>query len=331
MTLQYDLDWSHGGTDHYFYFDFTRDLSVAGRRFLRQGQVVPLQGIRFVADQTCTVTASALPFTWATAEAWESSFRAWQKLNRRAMSDDEESERAKYLDFKVYFDSQHVEGERGTSTLITSPRPVGHNVGTGSSEVGYEWEYSKIEIPEDLDVTAGGYRIHMIGPNDFTTTNSFGMIHNYALARARPQDEDPNMPVDALGAVGGSYLNQMFDFGGGALQNVIVDVVGDNNEPPYPVGMATNAAGQPTGEFYPGGANFLGAADQHEYARTSIYNNQASSIAANGFLPGALLPLGLLRLKVTNHGSGGLTLKTYVDFVPGNKRGYSTISMLEMN
>lgn len=329
LTLCYQTDVADAGGTTYNYFDFTRDLSVAGRRFLRQGQVVPIQGIRFVANQPVTVTAAALPFTWVTAEAWERSFRAWQKLNRRAMADDEDSEKAKYLDFKVYFDNVHV--SHVSTTDVETPRPIGHETGTGHSETGYEWEYSKISIPEDLDIAMAQYPIHMIGPNSFSGTHSLGVIHNYALARARPQDEDPNMPVDDGGDLGGSYLNLMFDFGGGSLQEVVENVVGENNEPPYPVGMSTNPAGQPTEEYYPGGANFLGAADQHEYARTSIYNNQTDSLEANGYLPGALLPLGLLRLKITNHGSGSLLMKTFVDFVPGERRGYSAISMLEMN
>lgn len=329
MTLAYDTDVSEPSGTIYNYFDFFRDLSVAGRRFLRQGQVLPIQGLRFVANQPCTITASVLPFTWVTAEAWEATFRAWQKLNRRAMADDEDSEKAKYLDFKVYFDNIHRDA--ASIADVETPRPIGHEAGTNRADVGYEWLYSRIQIPEDLDIAQGGYPIHMIGPNDTTGNQSLGIIHNYALARARPQDEDPNMPVDSLGQSAGSYLNLMFDFGGGSLQDVVENVIGDNNEPPYPVGMNLDAAGQPTGEFYPGGANFLGAADQHEYARTSIYNNQTSSLEANGFLPGALAPLGLLRLKVTNHGSGSLLMRTYVDFVPGNKRGYSTISMLEMN
>jgi hypothetical protein len=331
MTLCYDTDVNDAGGTEYFYFDFFRDLSVASRRFLRQGQVLPIQGIRFVADAPCTITAAALPFTWVTAEAWQATFRSWQKLNRRAMADDEHSEKAKYLDFKVYFDDVHQSA--ATSTDVNTPRPLGHEAGTGSSATGYEWDYSRITIPENLDLAAGQYPIHMIGDNDFTGTHSLGVIHNYALARSRPQAEDPNVPVDDGGALGGSFLNLMFDFGGGSLQEVVANVVGENNEPPYPVGMVLDASGQPTEEFYPGGANFLGAADQHEYARTYIYNNAGTGGGgpSNGFLPGALLPLGLLRLRILNQSTGSLTMKTYVDFVPGEKRGYSTISMLEMN
>ncbi len=329
QTLHYDLTIS-GSQTKYFYYDFFRDLSVAGRRFLRQGSVLPLQGIRLVSDQTCTVSVQALPFTWITAEAWEASFRAWQKLNRRAMADDENSEKARYLDFKVYFDSQHRGAASDADT--DTPRPVGHEAGTNRADVGYEWQYSGVQIPEDLDIQQGRHMLYMLGPNDFTGSGQgLGVIHNYALSRSRPQDEDPNVPVDDNGALGGSYLNLMFDFGGGSLQSVINDVVGDNNEPPYPVGMNLDAAGQPTEEFYPGGSNFLGGAEQHEFARTSVYNNQTSGIQANGFLPGALLPLGLLRMKVVNHSEAGLNLNVYADMVPGNKRGYSTISMLEMN
>lgn len=334
MTLHYDLTISDGGATMYYYFDFFRDLSVASRRFLRQGQVLPLQGLRFTADQTCTIQVSALPFTWVTAEAWERTFRAWQKLNRMALAETDESVRAKYLDFKVYFDSLHASAD--SESEVETPRPVGHAAGTGNATVGYEWDYSRIEIPEGLDITHGSYPIHMIGGNDTTGDMSLAVIHNYALARARPQAEDPNLPVDDLGQTAGSYLNLMFDFGEGSLQDVVETVMGQNDEPPYPVGLTTDASGQPTEEFYPGGSNFLGSRDQHVFARTTIYSNRLDAaglpIKASGFLPGALLPLGLLAMKVINHNDlGSVAIDMWADMVPGNKRGYTTISMLEMN
>lgn len=338
QSLYYLLDIPNDPTTKYFYFDFFRDLSVANRRSYRQGSVLPLQGLRFVADQTCTLNVSALPFSWVVAESWEASFRAWQKLNRMAMADDDDSERAKYLDFKVYMDSMHKIAADGTNATIESPQPVGHVSGTAHSEVGYEWQYSVVQVPQDLDLQAGTWSMFMLGDNVTSGTGSgLGMIHNYALARARPPGEDPNVPVDDNGQTGGSYLNLMFDFGGGSLQDVVQNVVGQNNEPPYPVGLMTSAAGQPTEEYYPGGANFLGAADQHEFARTSIYSNRlsktdpATSLQANGYLPGTMLPLGLLKLTVVNHSSGTLNLHVYADMIPGNQRGYMSMSMLEMN
>lgn len=328
MTLNYDLGISPSNTEWY-YFDFFKDLSVASRRGIRQGNVLPLQGLRFVADQTCTIAVSALPFTWVTAEAWEATFRAWSKLNRRALSEDGESVKAKYLDFKVYFDRLHRQHTYESDVHIA--HPSGHEAGTGNSQVGYEWDYSGVTIPEDLDLTAGTWKLHMLGENVTTGVKSLGVIHNYALARARPQAVDPNVPVDDGGDLGGSYLNLMFDMGGGSLQEVVENVVGENNEPPYPVGMETDPTGGPTGEYYPGGANFLGSADQHEFARTSIYNIRDPLILSNGFLPGTLLPLGLLRMKIVNHSEGSLLLTVYADMVPGDRQGYSTISMLGMN
>lgn len=329
MSLNYELLVGAGDTD-YFYFDFFKDLSVASRRGLRQGNVLPLQGLRFTSDQTVTVSVSALPFTWVTAEAWEASFRAWMKLNRRALSEDGDSQAAKYLDFKVYFDQIHV--AHATTAGVTVPQPLGHAAGTGNASVGYEWDYSRIEIPEDLDLAQAAYPLHMIGDNSFSGIHSLGVIHNYALARSRPQAVDPNVPVGDTGDLGSSYLNLMFDFGGGSLQQVIENVVGENNEPPYPVGMETDPAGNPTEEFYPGGANFLGAAAQHEFARTSIYNIRDPLILANGFLPGALLPLGLMQMTVVNHNeTGALSLRVWADMVPGERDGYTTVSMLGMN
>jgi hypothetical protein len=114
----------------------------------------------------------------------------------------------------------------------------------------------------------------MLGPNKFSGTGQgLGVIHNYALSRARPQDEDPNMPVDDNGALGGSYLKLMFDFGGGSLQSVVADIVGANNEPPYPVGMNLDTAGQPTEEFYPGvptSSVLLNSMSSHEHLFTII-------------------------------------------------------------
>lgn len=330
MTMMFESPIS-GNTTEVIYLDLWQCIATLQRRSARQGRVLAVAGIRFCSDKQLTIDVSTLPNTWVTAEAWSATFDAWSKLNRQALAETDDSARARYLDFKVYMDLNHSEAVRNPSAGNYTLLPAGVTFGTGSSDTAYEWDYSKIQFPEDSSVGAVGYPLHMVGENDFSGNESLGVIHNYAISRARPQDHDPNMPVDDLGALGGSYLTTMFDTGSN-LQTVAANVVGENNEPPYPVGLETNAAGSPTGEFYPGGANYLGSVDYWKVAKFAVYSAAASASYGNGFCPGFLAPLGLVKLTIDNVEEGAADLEFFVDLVPGEgPNGILSQSMKEMN
>lgn len=330
LTLFYETAIT-GSTEEIIYLDVWQAIAAVQRRAARQGQVLPIAGIRFNSDKQLTVKVATIPNTWVTAEAWEATFRAWSKLNREALASTDDSARARYLDFKVYMDLLHSDAVRTPTPTLYSLLPTGVVAGVGHASTAYEWDYSKIVFPEDSTVGNLAYPLHMVGPNDLSGNMSLGVIHNYALSRARPMDVDPNMPVDATGALGGSYLVTMFDDGAN-LQPVAANVVGQNNEPPYPLGEETDPAGNPTGEFYPGGANYLAAVDQHRVAKFAVYSAAASAQTGNGFCPGFLAPLGLIKLSIDNLEAGAAAVEFFIDLVPGEgANGILSQSMLEMN
>lgn len=329
LTLHYYLETTiSGGASHFYYYDLWQHISAVSRRLNRQGQDLAISGIRFMSSHTAAISVARISPTWIAYEAWEASFRAWQRLDRLAQESDPDSRmNAKYRDFKVYMDNIHATAGTG----VTTPVPVGVAAGIGNASAAYEWEYSIIQFPEDTGLTA--QRMHMIGPNSTSGTLTLGMIHNYALARERPMSSDPNVPVSSLGAFGDSYLNTMFDFGD-SFDEVIQDAIEQNNEPPYPVGLwPEDAAGNQTGEFYPGGANYMNAISSHEVASTSIYNNQASSLKANGFVGGFIAPLGLVQMEVLNptNDEESYKIDVYIDLLPGPSHGVMGRSMLEGN
>lgn len=331
LTLHYYLETSvDANQTHFYYFDLWQHISAVSRRFNRQGQDLAISGIRFMSSHTAAISVARLPPTWITYEAWESSFRAWQRLDRIAQESNPDSlMNAKYRDFKVFMDNIHASA--ASQSEVSTPVPVGVAAGIGNASAAYEWDYSRIQFPEDTGLTT--QQLHMLGANSTSGTQTLGVIHNYALARERPMSSDPNVPVSSLGAFGDSYLNTMFDFGD-SFDDVIAASIEENNEPPYPVGLwPEDAAGNQTGEFYPGGANYMNSASAHEIASTSIYNNQASTLKANGFVGGFVAPLGLIQMELLNptDSTNSYLIDVYIDLLPGPSHGVMGRSMLEGN
>ena len=122
------------------YLDLSQVASLMNRRFYRQGINWAVAGIK-VINQTGylgSIIVSKLPNTWVMSNAWEKSFRTWQKMNREALSETE-SIRPRFLDFKVYADSTHHVAGFAANLL---PSALGGVFAAG------EWEASKIYIPD---------------------------------------------------------------------------------------------------------------------------------------------------------------------------------------
>ena len=103
------------------YIDLSQVASLVNRRFYRQGLNWAVSGIK-VLSQTGfvgSITCAKLPNTWVMANAWEKSFRAWQRMNTEALSE-AESVRPRFLDFKVYADSDHHTAGYGGNLLPIS-------------------------------------------------------------------------------------------------------------------------------------------------------------------------------------------------------------------
>jgi len=330
LTLEYDLAIS-GSTNELMTADVIQAINISQRRSMRQGNELAIAGIRIVADKQLNVKVSTLPRTWVTAEAWKRAFRVWRELNKMALKEAGDSVVAKYNDFKVYMDSVHSEAARSPTATNYTILPVGHTAGIGSAQTAYNWEYSEIEFPEDSNYGGLGYKLHMVGPDDLVGVQSLGIIHHYALSRSRPLTIDANVPVSAGGGFGDSAFTQAFDFGN-SMEDVVNNLVTENDEPPYPVGWDIDPTNSPTPEFYPGGANFLASVTlSGTVAEIPVYSSAGSALLGQGFIPGFVAPLGLIRFDVTNLEGSACLGTMFIDLVPGDKNGIMARSMMEMN
>ena len=74
------------------YIDIFREASKLSRKFLRQGQLAAIGNIRITMPPASSavgsaVYISAMQNTWVTSNAWEKSFRMWDKQQREAIAD----------------------------------------------------------------------------------------------------------------------------------------------------------------------------------------------------------------------------------------------------
>jgi len=302
------------------YLDLSQVASLMNRRFYRQGINWAVAGIK-ILNQTGylgAVVVSKLPNTWVMSNAWEKSFRTWQKMNREALSE-AESVRPKFLDFKVYADPTHHAAGYAANLL---PSALGGVFAPG------EWEASKIYIPDTTTPgTVDTRELVATGPNfpgaGASGYNAVSLIEGYAASRGLPYPEDPNAPADADSASGVAPQNWMaalFNEGNTQDSAVLDDMIGENNQAPYPFeGDGTNTDTQ-----YPGGANQGSGLQIHD-----VENITATTLGGTTRLKGGNFPCGLIRFDMTNSGSTS-NLIIQVDLVPGNHRGYLCEPMTEM-
>ena len=128
------------------YIDLSQVASLLNRRFYRQGMNWAVSGMKVYSGTPGTITVSKLPETWIMSNSWEKSFRTWQRLNNEAL-EEAESIRPRFLDFKIYADSEH-HAIGFANNLLPS------NVLGGTPMQPGEWESSKIVIPR-TDSTTG--------------------------------------------------------------------------------------------------------------------------------------------------------------------------------
>jgi len=304
------------------YIDLSQVASLVNRRFYRQGLNWAVSGIK-VLSQTGfvgSITCAKLPNTWVMSNAWEKSFRAWQRMNNEALSE-AESVRPRFLDFKVYADSDHHAAGYGANLL---PLALG-----GSYTVG-EWSPSKIYVPTALNATAAqttDFELIAAGAS-FPGVGASGLpavslIEGYAASRALPNVLDPNTPADADDASGTTPENWMaalFNDGNTQTQEVIDDMTTENNLAPYPF----ENDGTAIDTMYPGGANQGTGLQIHD---VNYISN--TTIGGQTHIKGGNFPCGLVRFDITNSGDTS-NLILQIDLMPGSHRGYLAESMTEM-
>lgn len=319
---------STGNTGTY-YIDLSQVASLVNRRFYRQGVQWAVANFKLKSLQSGSVQIGKLPNTWIMSNAWEKGFRTWQRLNDEA-SDESQSIKPKFLDFKIYADATHHAAGVGANLIPVDYDGTEYTTGT--------WDMSKMIIPK-TDGTGGVSQREIIavgpnypGPAVGSGHNAVSLVDGYAASRGLPNVKDPNMPADA-GSVdvvaAENWMQATFNEGTDQDHEVIEDLLLDNNIAPYPFENGDDGAGGVyTDTMYPGGANQAPTLEWHD--TVEIYS--ASGIAGAGVGTqngkGGMFPCGLIRIDWTPEVSANLVLQ--VDLVPGPHRGYLCAPMTEM-
>jgi len=314
-------------TETHNFIDLSQCASLVNRRFYRQGINWAVSGIKLLSEPfnqgnlAGQVTVQKLPETWVMSNAWEKSFRSWQRMNNEAL-EETESIRPRFLDFKIYADSVHHAAGFGANLL-----PL--NV-SGLATPG-EWEPSKVYIPTAISASAAqtnDFELVAVGANfpgaGFSGLNSVSLIEGYASSRGLPNVLDPNTPTDADDASGSTPHNWMAAlFNDGLVQTseVVEDMQTENNIAPYPF----ENDGVNVDTMYPNGANQLSGLQIHDFELIT-----GTTIGGTTRLKGGMFPCGLIDIVITNSGTEDVTHKIVLDLVPGSHRGYLCEPMTEM-
>jgi len=311
------------------YVDLAQVHSLVNRVSARQGFEYVVQSIEIgvQAGGTFNACIMRLPEHWPCVNAWEKTMRLWlEQQNETAEEAGLESTVARYRDFKIHFDTDHITAGFGANLI-----PAGFKLDDPASTVdAYEWDPSVVVIPNDAVVgTTTEVSLMMLG--DDVGANRAGMIKAYADSRARPQVQDPNIVQVATGGLFG----EMFDVG--MDDETIVDNFQDsNNEPPYLIYKGS------ADEAYPGGS-FQGASfgSQLDGQFVDILGVNAGQNYNSDTCPGFVAPCGLI--KINYHATGvslpspspaggmpfGLWMK--ITLAPGSYKGVLAQSMQEAN
>ncbi len=310
------------GTTGEFTVDLSQISSLLNRRFYRQGINWAVAGIKIHSTKRGVVFVKKLPNTWVLSNAWEKSFRAWQRMNKEALSE-AESVRPRFLDFKVYADSVHHSAGFGANLLPLSA--------TVQFTPG-EWEPSEIYTPNgpNFPGNTNNFEIIATGANfpgaGASGLDAVSLIEGYAASRGLPNIRDPNTPDDALDADGSTpenWLSAMFNEGTDRDSEVLEDMITKNNLAPYPF----ENDGVNLDTMYPNGANQGSGLQIHDFSLLTT-----TSIGGISRLKGGNFPCGLMRfdwtVDVEEPTNGSLTIQ--LDLVPGHHRGYLCQPMTEM-
>lgn len=305
MTFYVPTPVVNAGLTGNFTLDLSQIASLVNRRFYRQGLNWAVSGIKVASTSTGAAIVSKIPNTWVAGNAWKKAFAMWNKQQLdTAREAGAESALAKFRDFKIHLDVQHVTD--GFSSNLLPIDSLGNTVLPG------EWEESKIVLPNTP--TAGQVReffVHMTGLNvSGTSPNSRGIIEGYADSRAYPQSPDPVSPV----IESTDNWMAMMQNEGNADPEILGNATDRNDDLPYD---QVN---------YPGGETNFSGLQIHDFAQLVSYSgpNQVGTQR----IKGGNFPCGLMRVQWTPETTANLVLQ--IELMPGPARGYLTETMQEM-
>lgn len=285
--------------------DLSQSASLLNRRFYRQGILWAVAGFRvYKAGATETgavgIQIAKLPSTWSLANGWEKSFRLWNTQQMEAIKEaGAESAVARFRDFKIHMDVDHVTSGFATNLLPTDS--------SNSVSIAGEWEHSQIVLPNYSPDASGTtnqpreFALHAVGAG--YNTLSRGIIQGYADSRAFPQSPDPVSPVISSA---NNWMRDMFDVGNDNSE-ITGNATDRNDDLPY------------TQADYPGGALQLPGLQVVDVGYFSSGTNSNKI-----YLKGDTFPCGLVRLESDQ------AVVMIVDLVPGQHKGYLCESMQDM-
>ncbi len=326
LTMTFATLSSSAGVRQRNYIDLSQVASLVNRRFYRQGINWAVAGFKVSSLKSGAVSIYKLPNTWVMSNAWEKGFRAWQRMNNKAL-EEAESVRPKFLDFKVFADADHHTIGKDGNLLPISVTTGGVAV----TAVPGEWEMSKFVVPNTASTTgvASNFEIIATGASypggGASTLNAVSLIEGYAASRGLPDVLDPNTPDDAADvddSTPENFLSALFNEGTTQDDQVISDMIAENNLAPYPF----ENDGIHTDTMYPGGANQLSGLEWHDFV--NIFEANATNGIGVQRLKGGNFPCGLMAIDWTPDSAANLIIQ--IDLVPGHHRGYLCEPMTEM-
>lgn len=239
------------------YLDTAEILSQINRKFYRQGYEYVFENIEMFSqisstdpDSTDVVLIQRLPAHWPCQNAWKMAFSNWRNQQQSELHKaDTEDTIGHYNDFKIFMDSDHSSAGEGANLRDMTYLTLAQAQALDPAAT-MEWGYSEVVIPNE-DGVAGDtaeYHLHMIGDD---SADSKAMIFNYAKARSRPHQTDPNVVAGEMG-----LYADMQDVGE-ITEEIIDNARYIGNQPPYLITDSTHADPATVGmEFYPGGSAF---------------------------------------------------------------------------
>lgn len=323
LTLSFATAQPEPGASVTSYVDLSQCASLAARKFLRQGLNWGFAGLKCTSIGAGTVTVYKLPNSWVMANAWHKGYSTWETMNNEALAETE-SVRPRFLDFKVFADSEHHSAGIPANLL---PFAV------GGPTVAGEWESSKMRIPigpaspgvtTDREIVAVGASYPGNGASGL---NAVSLIEGYASSRALPNILDPNVPddmEDADGLVPENWMAAVSNEGTEQTQEVLDDLLNENRIAPYPF----ENDGVNVDTMYPGGANQMSGLEWHDFAQ--IYSTSATTNVGITRIKGGNLPCGLLKIVWTPV-EGNPNLVFQIEMMAGPHSGYLAQPMQEMN
>ncbi len=298
-----------GAPKESFFLDLSQCASILNRRFYRQGLNWAVSSFKFLspAGTTGDLQIQKLPNTWVMSNAWEKGFRAWKRQQDDAIDDgDQQSVKAKYNDFKIFANTDHHSAGFSANLLPISGATLANPVQTATAG---EWEASQIVIPNYVTVGTN-YEpfIQAVGDDVAGAGGTISLIKAYEDSRGVPQSPDPAVPAGVTSA--DNIYRAMFDVGDN-MEDVMENVVGKNNDLPYPQ------------ENYPGGDTQLNSLVIHDNEFVT-----ATTVGGTTHMKGGNFPCGLISINLANYSGSSLFIQ--INLVPGSHRGYLAESMTEM-